>query len=355
MNYMGKVLPAKLQSDVIAFNNYAFPLCVVYGNEMKEEWILEHFGNIYCEDNSSDYVVLDYLEQFDYPKDVLAYSFLEYKDYKQINDIVAHIKERINQEYQIMIIVDNDCLIEKRAHPMRHFPMQIFIYGYEDEQQCFFGMGYKSDYNFGNISYGYDEVNKAFESFKKYYNQPETWVEMYAEIYMKVSFPGEKYKCSKEVILEELSDYYFSNNKEEKIRPEFFTDNKKKFIYGRSAQNLVISALYKLLDNKFTVDFRTIHLLCEQKKMIYKKLKKLADEGFFDNYGDGILKQYRVVCKKMNKARLMFMMQVIEDNGEKQFYAQLKNKDTILRIIKLIEEADKIESEVMERVLRKEK
>lgn len=48
------------------------------------------------------------------------------------------------------------------------------------------------------------------------------------------------------------------------------------------------------------------------------------------------------------------MMQVIDDNGEKQFYAQLKNKEAILAIIKLLEEAIEKEEEILQKIMEKE-
>lgn len=354
---MKKILPVKLQNDVISFNNYALPLCVIYGDDIKKEWVLEHFGNIYCQVDETGYVMLDYLEQFDYPKDVLEYNFMKYEDYSKVDDIVLHVKERINRQYHLMIIVDNDCLKEKREHPIRHFPMQIYLYGYDDERMLFYGMGYRSDFTFGEVTYGYEEVRHAFLSFQEHYVPEEDWVSMYAEIYMKVKEPGTKFSCSSEKIFKQLRDYSLSKERQDKIRPEFLNGGKNpRFLFGREAQKHAIEGLYRLLEGEFKIDYRTIHLLCEQKKMICQKISWLSERHFLGEDGEKIRKIYQSqVCKKINKARLIFMMQVIEDNGEKQFYAQLKDKETIHKIITFVEEAVEKESEVLKKILGKEK
>lgn len=352
---MKKRLPAVLQNDIISFNNYALPLCVINGDNKKEEWILEHFGNIYCQKNEEEYVMLDFLEQYDYPKDVLEYEFMTYQEYSRINDIVSHVKGRVEQGYQVMIIVDNDCLNEKREHPLRHFPMQIYIYGYNDETGMFSGMGYRSDFTFGEVYYKYEEVSKAFQSFCEHYEVQKDWVSMYAEIYMRVREPGKEYRSSCDKILQELREYYQSEKCMDKIRPEFLIGGgSPEFIFGREAQKLSVKALYQLSEGNFKTDYRLIHLLCEQKKMICRKIEKLILEKRLEEDGNELKKEYqKQVVKKVNKARLIFMMQVIEDNGRNQFYAQLKNKDAILAVIRLLEEAIEKEAEILEKILKK--
>lgn len=352
---MKKRLPALLQNDIISFNNYALPLCVINGNN-KEEWILEHFGNIYCQKSEDGYIMLDFLEQYDYPKDVLEYKFLTYQEYSSINDIISHIKERIEHDYQVMIIVDNDCLYEKREHPLRHFPMQIYIYGYDDEIEMFFGMGYRSDFTFGDVSYRYEEVRHAYQSFCKYYEIQNDWISMYAEIYMKVKEPLKKYRSSSGRILQELKEYYKSEKCMDKIRPEFLIEGEcNEFVFGKEAQDIAVKALYKLLDGEFKTDYRLIHLLYEHKKMVYRKIEKLVQVKKLEEGSNDLKKEYqKQVVKKINKARLIFMMQVIDDNGQKQFYAQLKNKEAILAIIKLLEEAIEKEEEILQKIMEKE-
>ena len=338
---MQKKLPAVLQNDIISFNNYALPLCVVSGNDKKKEWLLEHFGNIYYQKNDNGYVMLDFLEQYDYPKDVLEYQFMTYEKYGNLQDIVSHVKDRIDQEYQVMIIVDNDCLKEKREHPLRHFPMQVFIYGYDDEEEIFLGMGYHSDFIFGEVTYGYKEIREAYQSFRKHYQVQEDWVSMYAEIYMKVKEPENEYHCSCDKILEELEEYVYSKICMNKIRPEFLLGgNNPEVVFGMEAQKAALGAFYQLLEGEFKTDYRVIHLLYEQKRHILKKIEKLSNENRIGENGIELKEEYqKQVVKKVNKARLIFMMQVIEDNGKSQFYAQLKDKEAIRAVIKLIEEA----------------
>lgn len=340
------VLKTAVQGEITTFNNYALPLCVIYGDLSKSKWVYEHFSQIYMLKNESNYVWLDYLEEADYPCDVLDYRFAGYNDLKDIEDIVGFLKKHIDIQYQIMLLVDYDCIKQRRYHPIRHFLIQIYLYGYDDAEKQFYGIGFRQDSTFGELKYNYDEIRRGFASMKDHNDHSEAWIDWYTGIFMKVKEPGKIYECSINTIIKGLYDYFSSADGRNKLRPEFTVKGVPDVVFGMDAQQEVIKSLYRLLDGEFIIDFRAIHLLEEQKKLNYKKLELIL--GQTDSLCDknSLLKQYSGVCRDLNKARLMYMMQVLIDSDNLSLYAQLKDTEVIKNIIHRIEHAAILEKNI---------
>lgn len=340
-----KVLNAIVQHEVIVYNTYAYPLCIINADASKSEWIYEHFSQIILSRNEEGYTSLDFLEDIN-TDEIMMRQIIPFNQIKDVQDIVGYLKQTINNNWQPILVVDFDYLHEKRIPPYPHFLIQIYLYGYDDEQQEFLGMGFNADYSFGEIRYSYEEVREAFLSMLKHNKHDIDWVDRYTLLCLKLKNPGEKYTCSRNTILQGLYDFCDSVNGKDKIRIEDRNDAKlSSAVFGMKAQEAIITSLRELLNDKFVIDFRAIHLLKEQKDLIYKKLKYLFAEGEPET-----LDKYKRVCTQIAQARLMYMMQVEIDSHS--LYGQLKNKDIIKRIITLVEEATQLEKEILTTLLK---
>lgn len=339
-----KFLNTVVQRDVVVFNTYAFPLCLIEADSAKSEWIYEHFSQIIVSKEESGYTNVDFLENDIYGQ-VLLGELTSFDEIIDVKDIVEYLKNRIEEGYQPVLVIDYDCIKEKRISPYPHFFIQIYIYGYDDETQEFSGIGFRSDYQFDKLKYSYQEVRDAFASMVKHNKHDIDWVDRFTVSSLKLINPGEKYECSKDLVLKKIHGYFYSKNGIDEIRIEDKSEQRLSTAkFGLEAQKEVISALKKLLDNDFVIDFRAIHLLKEHKDLMYKKLQYL----FPDEKED--LDKYKKICNKLGQARLMYMMQVEIDS---QFlYGQLKNKDVINRICTILEEITVIEEEVLKSLIK---
>lgn len=349
-----KILNTKVQHEVIVYNTYAFPLCIICADESKSEWIYEHFSQIMFSRSEDGYAGIDFLEDTNYA-DVMVRQVTAFEQMKNAEDIVTFLKQKINEEWQPILVVDFDCLKEKRVPPYPHFLIQIYLYGYDDLNKEFHGIGFKADHSFDEIRFGYEEVREAFTSMLRYNKHDIDWVDRYTLTCLKLKNPGEKYVCSREIIRQGLYDFCYSVDGKDRIRIEDRTETRlATATFGLKAQESVIEALHELLEGKFVIDFRSIHLLKEQKDLTYKKLQYLLQDdacsfpmGNIKSKEEAVqlLNKYKSICRKLGKARLMYMMQVEIDS--RNLYGQLENRDVIQKVITVLEEVTQSEKEIL--------
>ena len=345
------MLKVKPEKNIVTYANYALPLSVISADESKQEWYYEHFTEIYLMKDRNGYIWLDYLEDLYFPADVLDYRFIDFEKMKNEDNIVSFIHEKICSGFVMMLFVDMDCLKSRREHPNDHFFIQVLINGYDDEKKEFYGIGFNSDYQFTEIVYGYDEINSGYCSMVKYNNHNEIWVDLYTCVLMKIKEPGQVYKPDKKIIRKGLENYFYSSGSSSFLRPEIRTVRGCDAVYGLSAQQEVINAVEMLLKNDFYVDYRAIHLLCEQKNLIYRKITHICkDEKKGTTYAD-VINSYKKICRFFNKARLIYMMQVFEDTQNRFLYGQLKDAKTISTILDYLKRAHFEEYQLKDRII----
>lgn len=81
----------------------------------------------------------------------------------------------------------------------------------------------------------------------------------------------------------------------------------KQAVYGLEAQKVVASQLKKLLEDKFTIDYRAIHLLVEHKKGLYQRLMYIGENQELDMKWQQYCSLYKALVDKWEKLRVDYL------------------------------------------------
>ncbi len=341
-----KILNILLQKDITTYLNYNFPLCSLLWNKNKNSWMFEHFTNFYLMRDDKRYIWIDYLEEVHFLNDVMDFSYKNVEIMRKQEDIIEYIKNYINQEYYIMIFVDKFFLRNSIFFHKEHVSQQSFIYGYDNELSEFFGVGYRSDGSFGEIKYNFNDILLGFQYCIKNYEDMDIWVDWYNCIQMKVKSPDKIYEYNANHFIVELKKFVYSSGTKKLLRPEILYERGENAIYGFEAQEELINAFNELKEDKFVLDYRSIHLLAEHKNLMYKKLIYTAEVIGSLNEFEDLLIQYRKLNEQYENIRLVFMKHVLIDNNMSNIYGCLKNKIIINELYKKLESSSNLEKEI---------
>lgn len=348
-----KVLRIKEQNEITTYLTYSLPLCSLLWDNKKYSWIYEHFTNFYLMKDNQNYIWLDYLEDLNFPKDVMEYNFYNIDKMKKEVDIIEFIKNNINQEYTLSIFVDLFFLRDSSAYNIDHIAAQGFIYGYNDNSKEFYGIGFRKNDTFGEIVYHYDDILKGYQSCLDIYVKSEIWVNWYNCVLMKVKEPKEFYKYDASLFIRDLTNFLNSEGSINMLRPEIRYERGEKALYGIKAQEELISAFNELKEGLFVLDYRCIHLLCEHKRLMYKKMIYTSQTmGIFDDLKELLIK-YEVISKKYKIIKNEYIKYVLIDNNMQNLYGCLKNKNAIEDISKKLTYYTNIEKEILSSFLDK--
>ena len=87
---MKKIIPTYMQREITTYLNYSMPLCTFLKPD-KNQWLLEHFTNIYLMMGTDGYVWVDYLEDLLFPHNVIDYIMIEAGEMEKIVDMEPYL------------------------------------------------------------------------------------------------------------------------------------------------------------------------------------------------------------------------------------------------------------------------
>lgn len=334
------------QKIITTYLTFSLPMNVIYSNKMKEQWVYEHFTELYLMRAENGYIWLDYLEDLYFPKDVLDYSFIPAKNMRNIQDILEFTKEKIDQENYLTIYIDEYYYENSEYYKKEHRPLQVFTYGYDDNEGLMYSIGFFNDGTFGKLNILYDDYKKGYEECIANYEKFAIWVELYYCLLMKVKDPQEKYKFQPSIFLSHLKNYLLSYGDESQLRPEIQIEMGNKAIYGIKVHDEVLKNLYRLLDGDYVMDYRQIHLIEEHKRLMLDKIKYISECYKLDEKIESKIQELGGIVNEYKDARLTYMKYMLIENDMKTINGQLKNQDAIRKIINIFE-SERLKEELL--------
>ncbi len=342
-----KVLKTALQKDVTVYRNFFMPLCSILWDPDKEDWMLEHFNNIYYIKEKSGYTWIDYLEQNGFTDDVLSITSRDYEDIKS-EDVVKLLKDQIDNGLYSTIYVD-EFYLSGIYKDKRHLISEMFITGYDDDEKHFLGIGYTDSREVDYITFPYDEIKIGFASLTTGVVNIEDcpiWVKLYTMQAYKALNINDKKVADIEAFNRDIKRYYTSEDLPELLRPQNVAEFGSDALYGIKAEEAVLQAIRDLLKGEFKTDYRHIHLISEHKKMLVKKFAYIDKK--IHPLPKSVLNGSQTVSMNIELARLLYLKNVMQEGN---MYAELKNEAAIKKIVSLIEKAIETEKSYLKEYL----
>lgn len=340
------ILPVTDKPPITVYKNYSYPLCIISTDASESNWLCNHFGNIYLMRNRHDYIWLDFLEPNDGFDSALEFERINLNELEGI-DIISLIQNTLNEKKYVTLFLDEYYMDKTALAGKKHHLAEFFIYGYDDEKRIFYTVGFNSSEFFGQLTYSYNAVIKAHDSFvndREKFGELPVWVIWYAFSKIKKK-ENIKENSDIKTILCELEEYASSTEMNQKLRSEIIEGRGNIAVYGADCQNEIIKSLYEMLNNdKFYTDYRHVHLLYEHKKIVLEKMRYIENVTKADV--SEIIDRYKSVMKKTELAKVFFLKAIMSDN-ETDLYDQLKNKPIISKIIKFLEDVSNNEPAIL--------
>lgn len=327
---MKKSIPVYMQNEITTYVNYSMPLCVFLQTN-KEQWLLEHFSNIYFMIGKEDYVWIDYLEDLLFFKDVLEFTMIEASEMEKIEDIECFFSDMINKDYALMLFIDEFYVSETIYYNKEHKIKQILVHGYDRQKNEIYMLGFDKRNVFTKLVQNYKEVLYSYQICLRNRKEQPYWVDKYNVIILKDLTPEVVYKAKPNIVYSNMKKFFYSEGSTNDLRPEIRIERGEIANYGMQAQDKLINSFINQYAGKDVLDYRYIHLLAEHKKGMLKKIKFFADTkenpmlySIYERY-ENIFNQYLIL-------KNVFLKNVFIDNGFQDIYGQLKNKKAIENI-----------------------
>ncbi len=145
---------------------------------------------------------------------------------------------------------------------------------------------------------------------------------------LKMQLPSEAYTFNPKVVINSLEKYIDSSQQREELRPEIVHERGELAIFGYEAQKQLIASFNKLIEGEFVFDYRSIHLLAEHKKLMYKRFINMYQVNHEQSDDIRLLvNEYVLVMNAFEKNRCIFFKKnVLVDNKMKSIYGLLKKQ-----------------------------
>lgn len=347
--YKKYVLEHVKQDAITTYLNYSTLLCAILAKKNNHEWVYNHFTNIYSMD-CDNYLWIDYLEENEFFADVIQKEHFTLEQFCQNESAIGIIKKNIQNGKYISFFSDSFFLIGKPCHEL----VELFVYGYDDDRQEIYTIGFDKSRNFGDVIYGYNEIEAAFKFLKqnhqKFSDEIPIWVKWWALCSVDVK-SDRKIKFSREVFLRDLENYLTGVEQDNLLRPEIITQRGSSAFYGIKAQQHIIQCLKSLSDGNDIMDYRAIHLLNEHKKLILEKVNLIASETENDSNFRNIINEYAELCRKMNKIRMIYLKSAMLESSYDDIYCHITNKKMILKMAEMLSEVNADEKNVLSKIV----
>ena len=320
-------LPISLQREVTSYLNYSLPLCSILSEDKNRNWLNSRFLNLYSID-SPEKLWLDFLEPVDFYADVASHHFITAENLTDDFNLLQHIQDCLARGRSLSFFVDSSELL---SFSDQSHPLQLWVYGYDEEKQLVFSPGFSGEREFELVQYPVDKIVRAFYAlFEKRHEQP-IWYRLYclAEVSVTNYQGSEDTLC--DAIRERLNQYAESTVLSNCIRPEF-GDVSGTRRFGFDAVCALPSTLLPS-DTSCRFIYQTAHLLYEHKKQVHQALCFLGNHSSVNQIAvhKGI-EGYKNLVTEYEKFRRILMMGRLRETYWETFYGPLSDDKVINKL-----------------------
>ncbi|MEK3793108.1 amino acid adenylation domain-containing protein [Paenibacillus sp. FSL R7-0204] len=306
-------LPVVLQEEVKVYLHRSLPLCIILAYDNYKGWYYSNYTQIFSQDDEHGHTELNYIEPRDSYADVSEVICLGYHMFRENEDFVDFVKNKLRHGYYLIANVDEMELKNKNAYQRDHFIHASIIYGYDDQKKSLQGIGFDDSGIFSYLEFAYDEMQRAFTSGKKHYKTSAPWCEWSAVQLVKPKTPDKKFVFNHRKFLMDLHDYVHSVEDPYRLYTFGYSEDKTEF--GISTYDVVIKRLKeKEQTGRSTIDYRAIHLIYEHKQGLYNRIRYLDDIFGFSTEVKKENQKLHELVEDINMVRIKWLS--VEYNSE---------------------------------------
>jgi amino acid adenylation domain-containing protein len=333
-------LPVVLQQDVHTYLFLALPLCVLLADQRLHSWYYEHYVNIFSRVSTTDRsdIIFAFVDKYVHQNNVL-YELPLFNNFSlsQSSDIINFLKANINDEYRIIIQLDEYYLPHRPAYNKFHFSHECLVYGYDDDKQKFMAIGINRHAILDTIAIDYKQLALAYMHVFKImpgHIQAITLVRPIAHA-SKGAYPFSIQRFARKL------HSYLHPSEQPANRWSLDTQLEAKdwdYKFGHAIYDDLI-AYYTLCSDipANQADYRTIHIIYEHKKCLRDRIDYLNRQEN-NRYGD-LLQRYMAIVERVNMYRLQFLK-----------YMHGEHKHFMPHLVQIIQGVKEEELEILHRL-----
>ncbi|KNY24970.1 hypothetical protein [Pseudobacteroides cellulosolvens] len=354
-------LKVKLHNEITTYLYRSLPIAIILSESRLLPWFNQHYIQICSQINRNGYIMVDYMElglNFD---DILEHSYIGYDAMDHTVNIIDFVREQIEHGYYVIACLDEFYLSEKEFYNKRHFVHESLIYGYDNVNKKFMGIGFNRSHSFSKLNFDYDMFYNAFESGRGCYMETAPYATDQALQLIHIKPSGLKCRFDLSNFLKEIKSLIDSTGNIKRVnyisppnheKDQWDNNNafvlKNRVIYGIDTYDVIIGGLDCILEGKQVMDYRAFHLLFEHSSGISKRLEYIRSNFKKANNIESSCRMYDYEVKKLDSLRL--------DALKTPYISQPKLEKTIIdmknSLYSVKENSKVILSEVYEYLLR---
>jgi hypothetical protein len=308
-------LPIDTNINITAFPYISMFLPIVKLNKKMAGWLYSNFINIFCVEGWF-YTYTDDRQFFKKIFEENNLTFLKFIHF----DKELFIKS-LNESFYIYVWIDSFSLGGWGGDTMSHDAHPMLIYGYNLNRNIYYCFRFDVLKGFFLCEYDMETINKAIEDARMYIGEQLDDIHI---SFVKLKEFNADFLFDSKRFLKELKDYTFSTGDRtaQLFRSIFVTNIHDKITFGLDVTRM-LKGLFQQNENIPGFDYRLIHLITENKKLIAERLEYVSKNNFpyFLNmlYKNKII-EYKKIITQYEILRNKFIKQSkLETNGKTSF------------------------------------
>lgn len=296
----------------------------------KKPWIYGKYINCCCKKNSFSHCINSHGRFFSLENAMLIQKFKFDRSIFDIGilDFVEFTKNLVDCQWYVMGEFDEYHITCKEAYHLYHFRHWALVYGYDEQSELFYSVGYVKGGKYQKYTMSFDEfvnaINVNFDKVKeKYIKKNINRIELYA---VKIN-PEYEFKFDLCDVYIGITDYLHSTDSYER-------DAEKS--YGIECEQKFIEYILDTSKSRRSIDVRFSRLFMELKDIMVHRINYLVSVKVVSS---DLVAQYENIAKKQTTVHLLCIK-----------YNITRDDSILLRITSIIKEIIAMEQEVLPKV-----
>lgn len=336
-------LPIETQKGEYAYLHLTYPFAVIYTEPKIIPWLYENFINIYLSP-TNDLMYAGYEFEFT-PK--CLFDFCEFHkdtwDSKTTDFITYAIRALGESNYYLYIWLNEYYLPGQSAYQRYNYRHVFMLYGYDKRDRVFLAYGMDRNLRFSKLKFTFEDIYSAFLSGNELAKKDDVVLTLF-----RLKPMDYEYSFSINRFNKQLLNYVLGTDCASECFWEVGPHHcySAKLPYGRNAYAAWIE-FFKRKEEMNYLDFRSIHLLFEQKKGICERLCYISEtmQDYISNSAGlaNSINEYQKSVVTYSLCRLLYLKNRTE-NGI--VGAAVKE-----RIVSLVTDAYKKEGDILTSII----
>ena len=312
-----------------------------FEGEFFEPWFYSHFINIYYCPRS----YLNYTDEHAFDK-IYDCMNLDCSNIVDFNNKKTFM-DSLNKGYYIYAWIDNFFNSASKHYEKYHDVHPVLIYGYDVDKQIYYACLFEAERSLYYTTIAMSEIHVAFESAPLYFSTP-------SEIpfkFLKIKEFQDPYEDYSGRFIKELHDYANSVGSLDYVYYLHKHNNDHHYDYfGLEVTRRFITGLGDHTDY-YVFDYRVIHLIVENKKLILDSLGYFNKGIYSNNELNACIESYRELVSQYDQMRNLYIKQSSIENNMETFYPPPRSERVIDKMIDKLSDLVIQEEQLLKRLI----